>query len=254
MANEKLEDARSRHVAQVSPVEVVAAPATEPVRATAPVDKPVDKPADELVQHDASWDWTPERERCLELALIGVPKTTIAKELRKHRNTINNWHEHPAFIAEFRRRELEFQNETRQRHTRTSLLLADRVGRLASRALDDVEAQPRDAVARARALDWAKEFRSWRAEERLDMGDNVTRVDQRVLIAGGVSVDHRHSVAQQSFRKFIDSGMPIADQKLLAAATDPTQAIVHLAERALVDSDLLDRIDEEDRASDGGDE
>lgn len=148
---------------------------------------------------------TPTQEKAVELLLVGLPKTQIAAQLRVNRRTILRWTKDPVFIAEYNLRHNDHVATTRQRRLRESNMFADRVSKLASNALKDVEAKPNDPIAHNTAQSWFGEFRAWRDQERQDFGDNVRHHHVSGAVAVGVvgRVEHVHASTQIDFSEYL---------------------------------------------------
>lgn len=200
-----------------------------------------------LTKINEKWVWTKTKRECLERALSGWPKTTIAKELKRHRNTISQWMAHPDFKAEFNKRMGEHVASKRQQRIRETNLMADKVAKLTAQALDKALKEPTSVVTRQTAQAWASEFRAFRAEERVDFGDNITRHDHRMAVAGEVT--HNHRTDQMSFRSFVEAKITKGDIDVAGIdATDVGGMISAIAQEMLVEGEALDMINEEDKA------
>lgn len=198
----------------------------------------------------------PDRQRCFDLVVAGVSKAAIARELNKHRNTINNWCADPRFIAAARQWMREHQSAKRQRRMVTTNVINDKIEDLVLGQVKKLELQAQNPKTPIKGEDirtmreLAYEYRSFREEERKDMGDDVKRVsvnsNHSHTLTGDVQVTH--SVSNTPFKAFVKQQMDsrIIDVEALDA---PNQGalLLQATEHILADSDLLDQIDAEDR-------
>ena len=220
-----------------------------PAAPVVPITPP--EPPPPVVTLGAWWDADPKREKALELIFEGASKKHAATVLDVHRNTISNWCE----AAEFREALAQLNGDRlgalRARRANQTISLADRVAKLADLAVTRAERSATlegsvPLVQRQEVRDWLGEFRSLRAEERIDSGDNVQRHDHQV----SGQVLHAHgSVRNVSFKDYVTKAIntKIIDVKALEESTE--EPVVALIERLLVDTDVLDTINEEDLAA-----
>lgn len=197
----------------------------------------------EKAASDDTWTWTPEREKCLDRVLAGWPKKQIAEDLGVHRNTISNWCAHPEFQARVREQQGEHQLATRQRRLRETNMFTDRLARLASKQLDAVEKFPMDDRAIRRARDFLTEYREFREQERIDSGENIQRHQHAVI----GEVNHNVQVTSQSFKSFLEDAITSGVIDVEAIDTSDAHALMtSLTQQALLETDLLDRLTEEE--------
>jgi hypothetical protein len=203
----------------------------------------------------AEFEWTDERKKALELFLLGIPKVQIAEQVKVHRNTINNWTSHPSFLLEARRRHDEHVATTRQRRIRETNAFTDRLAKLTHQTLETAEAHPESKDARYAARDWLDQYRLFRAEERTDFGDNVTKHEHKVAtvsLFGTLQTpegqpQHTNAVSFKAFMEDqIKHGGILPE---LVDTTDVHSIITGMAQQVLIDGDLLDQINEEDMAA-----
>ena len=207
-----------------------------------------------------TWEWTDKKEKALELILVGLPKVQIARQLDVHRNTINNWTGHPVFIARAQQQLREHAATTRTRRMMETTSMANRVAKLAQKALqraeDSIEEDEDgdvDLGALSAARQWMAEYRLLRGEERTDFGDDVKRVEHRGAFAHvvGGEVEVKHTTHDASFKDFLHSqlsgGIIDVDAIDIEGSTDEAVVLAEAVQHALIDGDILDIIDEEDR-------
>lgn len=195
---------------------------------------------------EESWAWTPEREKCFDRFLAGWPKKQIADDLKVHRNTVANWCAHPTFRHRLDEHNADHQATTRQRRVRETTMLADKVAKLATSALDSAAKRPDDARSLNTARQWLSEYREFREQERTDSGENVQRHQHAVL----GQINHEHNVSRASFKGFLEGALAsgVIDVPVLESV-DPHDVIIAMTQQALLETDLLDQMGEEDAAS-----
>jgi hypothetical protein len=209
-------------------------------------------------------DWFEADERrgqAVDLFLQGMSKAAIARQLRVHRNTVNNWFADARFAAEAERRVREHKSTKRMRRTFSNSLIVDRVERLVHHQLGKLEKDMEedkqlsgDELRRFREL--AFDLRQHREEERKDFGDNIKRVDisgtHSHSITGDVQVVH--SISNTPFKEFFQKAIAddVIDVNAIDAADggDKSKVLLQLAEVVLADTDLLDAIEDEDKERD----
>lgn len=202
--------------------------------------------------------WDDAKQRCLELILIGIPKLQIARELGVHRNTVNNWCAHPIFHAETQKLYREHVASTRVRRLMETNRFNTRIAKLASRYLTMVEdgvdpTKPDKKLDNAdirTAREWLSEYRNMREEERKDIGDNVKRVESRSHVVLDGEIRHEHTTHDSSFREWmnanLEDGVIDVDD---VDAPENANVLSAAVQQTLMDSDILDVIDEEDRVA-----
>jgi len=191
---------------------------------------------------DDEFSWSEDQEKCFQLFFRGVPKTQIAEELKKHRNTINNWCKNPAFLLRVREELEAHRNTTRLRRARTTGIITDMVSNLAVRTAKEAEKKPTKVrIRKMRELN--AEFRLQRGEERIDMGDDVRRTE---IVSHNAHV-HQASITMKPFRDMLlESTSKGVIDATLVNADSPKEALVQAAQQLLVEGALIDAIDKED--------
>lgn len=224
--------------------------------------------AEEAVDPKADFWSDPRREKALKLILFGMPKQQVAKEIDVHRNTVNNWCADPRFIAMLNQRMNEHKAATRVRRLRATNTMTDKIERVTLALLNDVEdtlhiddsGKPHIADADREKLgkgvrlfrELGFEFREMREQERKDYGDDIKKVavNQQTTITGDVNVQH-HGVNDVPFADFVRKAMQEkvidAESFELPQGSSSGQLLLKTAERVLTDTDLLDRLAEEDK-------
>lgn len=206
--------------------------------------------------------WADERRsKCLDMVLIGTPKAVIARELEVHRNTINNWCQDPRFIAEANQRVREHQSSKRLRRMMTTNQINDRVERvlnaatreMAEKVTDDgkFKAGQRISGEEMRTMrEIAYEYRAFREEERKDFGDDVKKIamQSQHTLTGDVHVTH--SINDTPFKEFFKQAVErkIIDVESIEGETQG-HLLLEAATQVMQETDILDIIEEEDRAS-----
>ncbi len=216
-----------------------------------------------IKQSDAQgFKWTPERERCLDMRLAGLPKAAIARELKVHRNTINTWTANPEFITKLRAEFGEHTGITRQRRLMETNNLNNKISSLASSAVDRVielekKVKAGETVAPVKLInairnmrEFTHEYRAFREEERKDIGDDVKRIETRGTMHFSGEVGVSHTTNDTAFSDFIadslESGAIDVD---ILEDVDPQAVLSKIVEQVLIGTDILDVIDEEDAGS-----
>ncbi len=206
-----------------------------------------------------TWEWTEEREKCLDLFLKGQSKSTISKTLGRARNTIIAWCDNPAFLDRANELELERRQALTQRRMRTTSSLTEKISGLAQKAIDAAVSDPTSNRLRYAAREWLSEFRLMTMEERINHGENVQRSETRIGIAGIVqhvgstgparTIDGKKPLNKLSFREFLEEGAitGVIDASLVPL-TDPQAAVTSMVQQLFIDGDLSDRLKDEDRA------
>ena len=227
--------------------------------------KPETKPVDDAQPVPSTEDfWAdPRREQALKLLLGGMPKTGVANKIGVHRNTINNWCADERFVSELNQRMREHVSAKRVRRQMVTNLINDANERMVvalGKQLEDSLAINDDGVAtktiddknlrRYRELSY--EFRETREQERHDIGDDIKRVsvNSQHTITGDVQVTH-HGVNETPFADYVKKAIDddVIDVEELDNTNSNGQLLLKAAEHLLVDSDVLERINEEDKAA-----
>lgn len=203
--------------------------------------------ATQLVSVNDTWEWTEERERCLDFVIAGNSNVAIAKELGVHRKTVENWKKHPTFLARLEEMVLDQRHTVRLRRIRQTNALTERTEALVEKAFKVAEEKPESMIAQERAMNWASEFRAFREQERIESGENV----QRHEVSGVIG--HAHlvgSVRNGSFKEFLTQAIDskVIDVESIEVEGDDAEAVVKgVLQAALRDGNILDIITEEDR-------
>lgn len=197
------------------------------------------------------WDKDPDREKALNLLFTGMSKRRVAQTLSRHMETVVAWSRHD----EFRQRLSELLGnhveETRIRRLKQTTHFADAAAAQLERAHRKLVQDPEDRGASARAAAWADQFRKWRAEERVDFGDDVKRSE--VSVVGNLGVNHKtsHEISVKAFL------MTRLEQGVIdvtgVEGTDVGTVFSSVLQQALLDApEAMDVMDEEDRALEEG--
>lgn len=227
--------------------------------------KPEPKPSDDAQPVPATEDfWAdPRREQALKLFLNGMPKMQIATRLNVHRNTINNWCADSRFVAELNQRMREHVSAKRVRRQMATNIINDANERIvvalgkkleSELAIDDdglpTKMWTDDKLLR-RYREMSYEFREIREQERHDIGDDIKRVsvNSQHTITGDVQVNH-HGVNETPFADYVKKAIDedVIDAEIIEGDETDGQLLLKAAEHLLVDSDVLERINEEDKA------
>lgn len=227
-----------------------------------------------LSEDEAWWAEDPRREQALQLLLSGSNKSLVARSLEVHRNTIDNWCKDHRFADEMGKRAREHISAKRQQRLRGTNLVNDineRVTIALGRKVEEIlrideRGKPRvdekelekssfDKMFR-RYREASNEFRETREHERIDIGDDVKRVDvtsnTKHTITGDVHV-MQHGVNETSFTDYVRKALDTKVINVNAIEVKPNegegQLLLKAAEHLLVDTDLLDQINAEDMAA-----
>lgn len=194
---------------------------------------------------EEEFEWTQERERCLDLILRGFSKLKIAEELGVHRNTINNWCKHPTFVRRMSDELNEFTTTTRLRRVRTTSIVTDTVSNMTVKALKNAEKKPLSLKAQHLAKGWLGEFRSMRNEERLNFGESTDNrnVNTQMHHSGQIATGSR------SFKEYLQEQVDrgVVDAQIVSEAGNPQEALVKAVEHVLVEGDYLEEVDKAGR-------
>lgn len=177
-----------------------------------------------LAKSEENWEWTPEKEQCLELFLKGVSKLQIAKTLGVHRNTVNNWCSNPAFVAEASDRVAEHKLNSDLKHTRVADVLTDTAAKNAIRSAAALDKDPDSEVARRRFREFSQEWRDLVRAEREVLGLNVQRIEQRTV--GVVRVEKSVSF-KGALTEAVKKGVIDAEAISKGTTLDAVRAGVH---------------------------
>lgn len=189
----------------------------------------------------------------VERIVQGVPIAKIARQLNVHRNTIYNWLGEELVRKEIQRREGERMEQVERRRKLETEILADQVSRLTFKTMDDLTKNPRSSVTLNRFQQYAKEFRAWRQEERLDAGFGQNGPQKHLHLhqhAGDDPSNSKKATANMSFKKFIQDGLQKVELKTLPQASDAGELVKQVLREQLMNGDLIDKLDEEDRQDD----
>lgn len=203
----------------------------------------------------------PRREQALDLYITqGMDKSTIAKRVGVHRNTINNWFADSRFIEAANRRVREYQASTRLRRTMATGAITNVVEMLAAKAVSEVHTTLTTPGSKLADVEKGKisfaremmfEYREMRGQERIDFGDDIKRVHVQGQhnVTGEIAVTH--SVDSTPFRDYIRKAIDakVIDVNALEGETQG-QLLLKAAEHMLVDTDILDEIEREDLEAD----
>ena len=198
------------------------------------------------------WKWTRVKRKAIKLILQGRSNVQIAKELGKHRHTIRRWKETDEFRAETLRQAHEYANQKRFKRVYETGAMTDSVARHAVKTLTKLEKNRKVSGAEfSRALSFLREYRAFRAEERQDFGDNV----QRMEVGGGFTVGitgesgaPKTVTGEQSFKDFLQKSAASMPKRVIQGVTTPAEALVAVTREALKNTDVLDKLHEEDDA------
>ena len=128
-------------------------------------------------------------------------------------------------------------------------ILNNKVVKLAMDAVDKL--LTKDVIGEDKR--WAREilaeFRAMREEERKDFGDDVKRIETRGQLVIGGEVSVTHTTHDASFKDFITAKLDdgVIDVDALED-TDEAELLPVALEQVLIEGEILDVIEEEDRA------
>lgn len=195
-----------------------------------------------------AWTWDKKKRVAFRMMLEGHPHISIAKHLGVHRNTIRNWSRTPEWLAEMRARIAEKQTATKLRR----LSMTDEaIEKLNERFLSAVE--PNSEMGPKMAAVFIKELREFIAAERKMYGEaagpgtpsqNSPVVNINLPGSGTTGLDSQSSATTDtmSFKALLQAHNAPVD------ASNLQDGMVAKAREILLNTDVLDRIREEDKA------
>jgi len=239
---------------------------------TKPPAPPIDvEPIAQVSAQPSEVDWwaeDPRREQLLEMILDGMSKSYAAKQLKPqvHRNTVNNWCADPRFISEANARMNEHKAGKRIRRLRVTNIINDKTEKITLALATKLEGDIIDA-ATGKAKDkiddsvkgtlsvfrqMAYEFREMRGQERIDYGDDVKKVavQSQHTITGDVHVNHtglNDTPFVDYFRRSLQNRVIDVESIEMKPGENEGQLLLKAAEHLMVDTDLLDEINDEDK-------
>lgn len=193
---------------------------------------------------DGDWEWTEEREEALDLTFKGFGPKKIAERVNVHRNTITNWQKHPEFLKRLEAMTAETRRTVRLRRAQQTNAFTERIVKIADKALTKAEENPKSYQAKEEAREWLGMYREFRDEERIDAGENITRIEHQGAL------DHNHGVRAESFKGFLKGVIEdgVIDVEAIDVEGDDAGAVIEaVTQAALTAGDLLEDITEEDR-------
>jgi len=195
--------------------------------------------------------WTDEREKAFAMSLQGVPQHQIAEVLGRDRHTIARWEEDERFADRLYAENTARFKASRQRRSVQTLRLTDKAERLAGKMLDkaiDLADKGKDDLGtRLAARDWLQEFRENSRREDEIFGLDKQRVD--VNVHGQVQHQHKGKV-DVSFKAFLTTSLQAMGVDPDAEEVDESrasEALVTIAERALMEGTFLDELVEREK-------
>jgi len=185
--------------------------------------------------------WSPSSFLPQKLALLGLVVSAessdlnfshLAESVGVHRHTIKSWMDDPEFHDRYlteRNRRLRLLRLRREKQTEA---FTDAVAGLAAKAMVGNDHMT--------ALGYMREFRAFRAEERLDAGEATERVEHQHHVDGEI----RTPTSEASFLQYVQNNLILKPDQL-RGKTIP-EALAELAERAIVETDILQSVEAED--------
>lgn len=203
-----------------------------------------------LVGGDQTW-WSEARLKCLELTLAGRNKADIARELRKSRNTIIAWSQHPEFVKKIQDLSTELMRTTRTRRQVATIRMTDKLERATDDLLEKFEKDPDDTLNREAAFDSLEQYRRQREREDADSGFNVQVHAHTVQVEGGVQHSHAVGIAAVGFKEFLQDAVRrgVIDVEAVEREPNPQKMLLEATRQALLSSDLLDEMAAREQAA-----
>lgn len=189
--------------------------------------------------------WGTKKREALRLALHGAGPVEIAAKLGIHRNTVTNWAKSPEWLNEIRRSMGENQLSSKLRRVYTTTLLTDKLASHALKALDETD------IDTTKAGLFLREHANYVKLEREQYGEQPGGGEGGHpainINIGGAPLQAENSApttASIPFKEFLDQ-LP---STMEIEADSPQEAVATLTQRALQDTELLDKVRTEDKA------
>jgi hypothetical protein len=201
---------------------------------------------------DADW-WTPEKEKVFTHISAGYPKSLVAQQVGVHRNTITRWIADAVFQRRMIEQSSDIQESAKQRRVQETIKITDKLARIANRHLDSLDKPVDQATGAQRVANFEEirattallaEYRDFREQERDDNGERYVQKHQHAISG---KVEHNVLVTHASFKGFLEETIAkgVIDTTALEGLT-PEDMLTALTTQALLRTDILDELTEED--------
>ena len=202
------------------------------------------------------FEWTPERETCLEMFLQGISVKQIAQEIGKPRHLIYDWVNHPVFIETATRAELERRANTKQRRVFQNSYLAEKLAKASDKALESAMSSPHDQHKRNAAKDFIILFEKLQNLESVSTGQSTGKGGNQTTVniinqqnpLGFAALDQPQQStphASLSLKRFLESALPTIEVENIKTET-AQDLLLTLTQEALVHSDILESLHKDD--------
>lgn len=209
--------------------------------------KAEDKPLE--AQETVRWTWDKKKRLAFRMSLEGTPQVDIAKKLGVHRNTIRNWTRTREWLTELKNRIQEKQMSTKLRRLN---MVDDLVDDLHDKAKEIINTDK--PVHPGTAGVFIKEFREYVRTERELYGENMKgqaslqAPQQGALVNINVS-DQGPVIVEASgmaFKDFVKQNTAAGET---IEAESSQEAMIAKTRSLLTNTDLIDSLNEEDKAA-----
>lgn len=204
-----------------------------------------------MVGSDQPTWWTESRERCLTMMLAGKNKAEIARELRRSRQTIVTWSQHPEFVRRVQELSGELLKSTRTRRMVATIRHTDKLEGAADKLLETFEKDPEDRIAREAAFETLDQYRRQRDREDSDSGFNVQVHAHKVQVEGAVQHSHAGAIAAVGFKEFLQDAVRrgVIDVDAVERQPNEQKMLLEATRQALLDSPLLEEMATKEQAA-----
>lgn len=195
------------------------------------------------------WEINGDKKKNLLAYLIsGMSKKRAAQHVGVSRDTVHEWCKDPNFAAKLAEELGDHAQSVRIRRVRQESLFADKAAAQVNAAMERAARGGEGAKeAIIRVERWGDQFRKWRAEERIDLGDNVSRKEISFQGQLGVTQQSTHHISlKKVFEQKLEIGIVKAEQ---IQAIDVGEVVSDVLVQLLSgDPTIVDLVAEEDRA------
>ena len=200
------------------------------------------------------WKWTKSKRAAVKLVVQGRSDIQIAKEVGKHRHTVRKWKQTPEFNAACMEAAREYVNRVRYKRVYETGVITDHLSGHVAKCLAHLQATELTDVTQvhmSQLQTCLREYREFRAQERSDFGDDVSRGEVNLRVFGGAAASQESDqVSGQSLRDLLEANQDKIPERVISGAASTTEALVEGVRQVLQNTDVLNQMYEED----GGDE
>lgn len=202
-----------------------------------------------------SWKWTKSKRAAVKLVVQGRSDIQIAKEIGKHRHTIRKWKQAPEFNAACMEAAREYVNRVRYKRVYETGVITDHLSGHVAKCLAHLQATELTDVTQvhlSQLQTCLREYREFRAQERSDFGDDVSRIEGKFSFVGGggAGASPENEVSSQSLHALLETHQDKIPERAITGAANVTEALVEATRQVLQNTDVLEKMYEEE----GGDE